>query len=659
MKNIIKIISSMTLLFSLTLGAQDYVVSSPSTSIKVVISVSDSLRYAVYYNDQIQIKPSAFAIDFLEGGTIGKSPVFKKKKQGAVSRIVKPLYGNNTHIQESYNFLKIDFKGGYSLETRVFDNGTAMRFLTKFKKDQKVQKEVFDINFSDDYKIYASHPLHNSFLNSYEEVYKETNLQKLSDSLIMLPILIESKDVKMVVTESDLYDYSALYFLKSKTENGLYTTHPKYPIETKIGGHREFNLIVEKTAEYIAKVKGKRSFPWRIIVIEKEDKDLLSNDLVYLLNREQNSYDDFSWVKPGKVQWDWWNANNLKGVSFKSGINTETYKYFIDFAVKHKIEYVNIDEGWSNQYDLSNYVDFNAALDVRAVIDYAKSKDVGVFLWCISRVLDDNMEEFMKNVSLWGVKGLKIDFMDRDDQLMVDFYERAAKTAAKYKLMLNFHGAYKPTGMHREYPNIISHEAVRGLEYNKFEAPDGTTPEHALRIPFIRGIAGYMDYTPGAMTNAQKENFAVLFSTPMSQGTRSHQLAMYVIYESALVMLADSPSKYEDEPEAMSFLSRVPVTWDKTLPLMGKIGDYVVMAKKKGNTWWVAGMTDGASREVEVSFDFLEGGDFEATIISDGINAGRVGEDFILKKELITKASKRTFNMAPGGGFILQIDEIQ
>nr|MBX2843156.1 glycoside hydrolase family 97 catalytic domain-containing protein [Flammeovirgaceae bacterium] len=372
--------------------------------------------------------------------------------------------------------------------------------------------------------------------------------------------------------------------------------------------------------------------------------------LVYKLS--QPAEGDFSWVKPGKVAWDWWNAMNLKGVDFKSGINTESYKYFIDFAAENDMEYVNLDEGWSDQFDLLKLGD---QIDMIEILDYAKQKNVGIIVWCIARTLDSQLEEALDQFVEWGVKGIKVDFMDRDDQEMVGFYNRVAKEAAKRKLLVNFHGAYKPTGLNKTFPNVINQEAVRGLEYNKFAKPNGTTSDHAVTIPFVRMLAGAMDYTPGAMVNAQKEDFAVRFARPMSQGTRCQQLAMFVVYYAPLQMLADAPTAYEAEPEILEFLSKVPTTWDNTWVISGKVGEYAVIAKQKGQDWFVGGMTNSSSRTLAVNFSFLGDGEFIAEIFKDGLNADRLGEDFI-KETKIIKASKRMeFDLAPGGGFSIRI----
>ena len=413
----------------------------------------------------------------------------------------------------------------------------------------------------------------------------------------------------------------------------------------------KFNLIVKERTDYIAKTEGNRTFPWRILKIATEDAQLLDTDLVYKLSDAHDENIDYSWVKPGKVAWDWWSAINLIGVDFRSGVNTESYKYYIDFAAKNGIEYINLDEGWSDQYDLMKLDD---QINLKEIIDYGHEKGVGIILWCVHYPLDEKLDEAMNQFKEMGVKGLKIDFMDRDDQVMVDYYHRIAKAAAEHQLLVNYHGAYKPSGLHRKYPNVINRESVRGLEYNKFSR-EGTTPEHAVTIPFIRMAAGPMDYTPGAMTNAQKANFAMSFERPMSQGTRCQQLAMFVVYEAPLQMLSDAPTAYLAEPAILEFIREVPTVWDETVALSGKVGDYVVIARKFGDTWYVAGMTDWDPRTLDVDFSFLKKGKYKAQIFQDGINADRIGNDYTKLEKTIVGGEIQSFKLAPGGGFVMKI----
>ncbi|MBN2572066.1 MAG: glycoside hydrolase family 97 catalytic domain-containing protein, partial [Ignavibacteriales bacterium] len=418
---------------------------------------------------------------------------------------------------------------------------------------------------------------------------------------------------------------------------------PKYP--KKVEQINDRNVKVTKRECYIAKTNGTRSFPWRIFAISKEDKDLLTNQLVYILASE-NKLEDVSWIKTGKVAWDWWNANNLFDVDFKPGLNNKTYKFYIDFASKYGIEYIILDEGW---YNLGNLFDVNPEINLEELIKYGKEKKVGIILWVVWKTLDDQLNEVLDWFEKLGVKGIKVDFMQRDDQLMVNYYWKICKEAAKRKLLVDFHGAYKPTGLRRTFPNLVSREGVMGLEHLKWS--DKITPEHNLIIPFIRMVAGHMDYTPGAMLNAHKENFQVSFSSPMSIGTRCHQLAMYVIYESQLQMLADSPSNYLNEKECTEFVSKVPVVWDETIVLDAKLGEYILMAKRNGKEWFVGGMTNSTSRTLELDFSFLDEGDYQIEIFQDGLNIEKNASDYQKIVKQISKNDKMNISMYIGGGF--------
>ncbi len=425
-----------------------------------------------------------------------------------------------------------------------------------------------------------------------------------------------------------------------------HTLKGKFPrVVVKDTLRRDRDLLPVERADYIARTPGKRSFPWRVIAIAPEDKDIITNQMVFLLS-EPSRIEDPSWIKPGKVAWDWWNYNNIYGVPFEAGINTETYKYDVDFASAHGIEYIILDEGW---YVLGDLTAINPDIDMPALLAHAREKNVGVILWVVWKTLDDQLELVMPMFEAWGVAGLKVDFMQRDDQWMVNYYWRIAEEAAKRKMLVDFHGSYKPAGLHRTWPNVLTREGVRGMEWGKWS--DKATPEMAVTLPFIRMWAGPMDYTPGAMLNATKENFRPVMRKPMSQGTRSHQLAMYVVFESPLQMLSDNPTHYLHEEECMEFLLEVPVVWDETLVPDARLGDYVVVARRKGHEWYIGAMTDWDAREVEIDLSFLGDRKYEATIWKDGPNAHRNAQDYVKESIIVDKDTRLKISMAPGGGW--------
>jgi alpha-glucosidase len=436
-------------------------------------------------------------------------------------------------------------------------------------------------------------------------------------------------------------------WLRGSGSGRLSATFPPYPLKQELNRDRDYK--VTQSADYIAKTSGTRTFPWRLLGIVERDGDLLTNQLVYLLAKP-SQVADTTWIKPGKVAWDWWNANNIYGVDFKAGINTETYKYYIDFAAKYGIEYIILDEGW---YKLGNLLEVVPEMNVEELVAYGRERNVGIILWAVWKTLDDQFEPALNQFQRWGVKGIKVDFMQRDDQLVINFYYRLCREAANRKLLVDFHGGIRPAIMTRTWPNLISTEGVQGMEHLKWS--DVSDPEHNVTIPFTRMFMGPMDYTPGAMLNASKGSFAHIFQRPMSLGTRCHQLAMYVVYESPLQMLADSPSNYLREAETMQFLGPVPTVWDETRVLDGRIGEYVLVARRKDREWYVGAMTNWTARELEIDFSFLPEGSFRMVAYQDGVNANRYGSDYKQVKSAVSKATRLKVKLAEGGGWAARI----
>ena len=494
--------------------------------------------------------------------------------------------------------------------------------------------------------------VHLSTSSSFENTYSHINLSQMDpEKLAFLPLLVELNDgKKAVITEADLEDFPGLYLRNASGKNGLSAVHAPYPKTREQGGHNNLQWIVKERENYIAKVEGKRSFPWRIIAISENDKELADNDLVYLL-ASPNRIGDVSWIQPGKVAWDWWNAWNIYGVDFPAGINNDTYKYYIDFASQYGIEYVILDEGWAvnKKADLFQVV---PEIDIKELVDYGAERNVGIVLWVGYAAIDKDMEHVCQHYADMGVKGFKVDFMDGDDQMIVDFYYRMAETAARHHLFIDFHGAYKPTGLNRTYPNVLNHEGVYGLEQAKWDnESDLVTNE--VTIPFIRMLAGPLDYTQGAMKNANKNNFAAIYTEPMSQGTRCRQLAEYVIFESPFNMLCDSPSNYMKEDECTQFIASVPTTWDETMVLDGKVGEYLVIARRKDFHWYVGAITNWEERDIEIDLGVLPNfGAKSGHIFRDGPNANRVAKDYVSEQAQVW-GNKVKVHLAKGGGAVM------
>ena len=652
MKNLLLAWIILTIFGSTSIFAQDLTLSSPDGNILLTVALKDKIYYSLAYKGKEILSQSPISMITTDGMEFGIEPRFRRKLTSTVNRIVTPPFGEAQNYPEQYNEMNLLFRGNYNVVFRAYDDGMAYRIVTSSRKSLKVKQEEVAYNFADNFD---THALISENWHNYEDNYKNQKLSDLQEvEKISLPMLVSAENGPfMIISEADLLDYPGLYLTKSANNNGLQGVFPALPTQTEVGGHRNFNLLVQETADYIAETGGDRNFPWRVISFSDSETELLENHLIYLLASE-STIEDESWIQPGKVAWDWWNDINLTGVDFKSGYNTESFKYFIDFAAANDIKYVNLDDGWSDQFDLLKP---NDQLDIQEVVRYAREKNVGLFLWCVWHTLDRQMQEALDQFQEWGIAGIKVDFMDRDDQLAVNFYERTCREAAKRNILVNFHGAYKPTGLRRTYPNLINRESVLGLEYYKFS--DKANPEHEVTIPFIRMHVGPMDFTPGGMSNSTADNFHINFTSPLTRGTRGHQLGMFVVYFAPLQMLADAPTAYEAEPEILEFLSKVPTVWDETVPVTGKIGDYVVIARRKGEDWFIGGLSDWEARNVEFVLDFLEDGNYAARIFKDGLNADKNPEDFKVEDKKVTAGGKMNIDMAPGGGFVIQLTKTE
>jgi alpha-glucosidase len=624
---------------------QELSVSSPDKSIRVNIKLTDQTYYNLEVDGKEVMRYSALAMSTNQG-ELGMNPKLQKSDITSTSQDIKTVWGIRSEIKDQYNQLKLDFQGGYSLLFRAYNDGIAYRFVTAFKDPLVVNNENVEYRFAKNFNM-VNHIV-DSYATSYERLYTRQTINDVTvKNLVSLPSVILADDLRLVIVEADLFEYPGLYLTKRLSRfPQLKGSFPPYPLALQAESERGFVMEVAKTADYIAKTKGSRTFPWRAMVIAREDTELLDNDLVYKLSRPALISTD--WIKPGKVAWDWYNALNLKGVDFEAGINNTSYEYFIDFAAKNKIEYVILDEGWSDQFDL--LIPANQ-IDMEHLSQYAKERGVGLILWAVAHTIDRQHKEAFELFKKWGIAGVKVDFIDRDDQLAIEYYERFAAEAAKYKLLVDYHGCSKPTGLHRTYPNVVNFEAVRGNEFNKFATAQ--SPGHNVDIAFTRMIVGPMDYTPGAMSNSIEGDFKTNFTNPMSQGTRCHQLGMYVIYYSPLQMLSDAPTQYEKYPDILSFLSKVPAYWDDTKVISGKLGEYAVIARRKGNDWYIGGMTNWTEREIEIDFSVFPKGQYTLEVLRDGINANRNAEDYIHEILGVSSSDVLKVTMKKGGGFAM------
>lgn len=637
-----------------------FTLQSPSGTLRVEVAAADSITYRLYHGDDLMLGDSPLSLTIGDGRVLGAGDRLSgTSRRSADEKIVTPIYRKQS-IEDKYNELTLRFKE-YNVIFRAYDSGMAYRFETIGRKPFTVVSERAAFRFPADHKAYIPYvrgergtaTTEIQFWNSFENKYVYSELSAWRDGVLaFLPILIESEGgKKLCITEADLLDYPDMYLSPEGPGTSLRGVFAPYPAKVVPGGHNGLEGVVEGREPYIARFDGPARLPWRVVIVAAEDAELADNDLVYALATPAKG--DFSWVKPGKVAWDWWNDWNLYGVDFKTGVNNDTYKYYIDFAAEHGIEYVIFDEGWTKLYtaDLMQVV---PEIDMPMLVDYAASKNVGIILWAGYNALNRDIEGVCRHYAAMGVKGFKVDFLNRDDQQMVDFHHRAAQIAARYGLMLDFHGTYKPAGLQRTCPNVINFEAVDGLEQLKW-ANEIDQVTYEVQLPFIRQVAGPMDYTQGAMRNASKSSYRAVNSEPMSQGTRCRQLAQYVVFESPLNMLCDSPSNYRSEPECLAFITATPTVWNETRILTGRIGEYIATARRSGETWYVGAMTDWNARELMLDLAFLGDGNFEMERYTDGPNADRAARDYRKHTETVPADRKITVRMAPGGGFAAKI----
>lgn len=632
-----------------------YNLTSPDGSVVVHIEVATKLRWSVTRKGQQIIAPSAISLLLDDGTVLGDNARVTSAPTGKVNTTFDPINYHKATIADRYNQIILNCRDSYGVIFRAYDDAVAYRFFTTRKGDITIRREEANFNFTADHRAFI--PIQwdyrggKIFNSSFEALYHEIRLSQFpKDSLAFLPLLVDAgQHKKVVILEADLEDYPGMYLDLNETGKGLKAVHAPYPLEVVNGGADKMNLIPTKRADYIAKTDGTRSFPWRAIVISESDKDLLNNDIVQKLASPPRLA-DVSWIKPGQVAWDWWNDWNISHVDFKAGINTSTYKYYIDFAAANAIPYIIMDAGWSPALDLLKVKD---DVDLQAIIDYGKERKVGVILWASWAAILKQMDTVFPKYAGMGIKGFKIDFIDRDDQVAVASTYTIAKKAAEYQLLVDFHGVYKPTGLQRTYPNVISYEGVKGLENYKWANED--QPRYAVTIPYIRMLAGPMDYTPGAMRNANRRNFRPINGNPMSKGTRVNQMAMYVVYQTPLQMLSDNPTTYMKEQECTDFIVKVPVTYDQTIPLDGEVGEFVAVARRKGDTWFVGAMTDWTPRDITLDFSFLPAGKYSAEIFQDGVNADRDGTDYKKRVMEISSGEKLKVHLAPGGGWVARV----
>jgi len=682
-------------IFTLKSNGQQISFTSPDKSLNVKINISQELSFEVLLNGNTVLEKVTIDMKTSDGRSFGtQSKLSSQKKNYIEETLVVEIPNKDKEIKSVYNDLKMSFRGNYQLIFRAYNDGIAYRFVDNKNISNNIINEKMDLYFPDGSSTFF--PWEESTYSHNERLYNRTEISNLEDNdFCSLPVLFITKNGKVLFSEASLYDYPGM-FLEKKSNNRLSSKFPHYvlkaiPAGSQIssdetlhfgeeGSDRTQDILEE--ADYIAQTRGERAFPWRVFIISDDDRTFVESNLITQLSGK-SEITDTSWIKPGKVAWDWWNANNVYGVDFRAGINQDTYKYYIDFASENKIEFILLDEGWTKS--TTEIYEANPQIDIVELIKYAKSKNVGVLLWVLWKPLNEDTDGLLKLYSSWGATGIKVDFMQRNDQYMVQSYEKIAKIASHYKMTVDYHGAFKPSGIERKWPNILSYEGVMGNEQNKWRVdhfpysnePYPVNPEHNLTLPFIRMVAGAMDFTPGAMTNVNRydykwspadnsppgfdsqghplrteDNMHAINTRPMALGTRAHQIAMYTVFESPIQMLCDSPSAYKKEQETVDFITQIPTTWDETVVIEASVSDYIILARRKGDNWYLAGMTDWTPRRFEIDLSFLKDGiDYKVQIYKDGINADRNAMDYKLERGVMNNNTKFDVLMSDGGGF--------
>lgn len=632
--------TGFSLMCFFSMSAEKYTIQSPDNRLSVTVSTGTNTTYQVDFDGKRILDPSPISMTFNNGASIGRNMKVKDVIKDSSDKIIKPvIQQKSASIRDNYNSMKL-LSDGYNIEFRVYDDGLAYRFHTDFPDSLKVLSEEATFCFPADFD--ALFPEERTMLSAQQPVFKPMKLSEIAtDKFCSTPILLKADDkVRVFISESDLESYPGM-FLRKQGKHELAGKYAAVSLEDYRTDDRQ--IFPTKRADYIAKVNGTRNFPWRAMIVTDNDANLITNQLIYKLAPESKG--DFSWVKPGKIAWDWYNALVLTGVDFKCGVNNDTYKYYIDFASRNNIEYVVIDDGWSEAWDVTKTI---PEINIPELVAYGKKKNVDLILWVSWAPFREKIDEAFDKFNEWGVKGIKMDFMNRDDQEMVDFYYEVARKAADHKMLVDFHGAYKPTGWIHTFPNVLTSEGVAGLENHKWGS--FVTPKHNVTLPFTRMVAGPMDYTPGAMKNLHEKDHQINFNLPASVGTRCHQLGMYVVYESPLQMLADTPTAYEKEPECMQFLSQVPVVWDETKVISAAVGEHIIVARRNGDTWYLGGMAGEKGGSFEIPLDFIKGNK-TMTSWEDGVNVDLNAEDFAVRTKKVKAGDKISISMYDGGGF--------
>lgn len=634
------------------LAQKQKLLSSPDASIQVKITTGNELTYQVFYQNEPLTGICRIDMTLTDGRSLAPSKGVKRISTRTVrDLIVSPVPEKRKNIPDVYNELTIFFRSSFAVVFRAYNDGVAYRIGSTFKDSVHIAGETAEFSFT------TAHPFIYSqvqggrpqdiFHTSFEEVYYHKTIDSVKNTdLIFNPALVlPEKGPRIAITESDVEDYPGM-FLSGSGQHKLTGRFAPYPKRETTAPGEYSQVVVAEREDFIAHSTGSRWYPWRVLMVAKEDKDLPANDLVYRL-ASPSRVKDVSWIKPAQSTDEWIIAENLFNVDFKTGINTATYKYYIDFAKRFGIESVMMDAGWSDNNDLFK---ITPGLDIEEIMRYARQQGVRINMWTLAITLDKQLEPALERFNKWGVNFIMTDFFDRDDQKTSSLIKRIAEACARHKIMIMFHGASKPSGFNRTYPHAITREGVLGSEYNMWSAK--ATPSHNVTLPFTRMLAGPMDYEPGLLENGTRKTFRPIEENVMSYGTRTNQLAMYVVYESPIQFFSGNPSQGMLEPQFMELLGSIPTVWDTTVMVDAKVAQYIVTARKSGSDWYLGAMTDSVARTIAIPLSFLGEGEYIATICQDGINADRYAADYRIVGKTVAAQDLLSIPMQPGGGIM-------
>lgn len=632
-------LTGICILTIFSIGKAQYSVSSPHSKVEARVEVGTEVNYSVYFNGKQVISNSVIRFEFKQAPPMGDDMTVIKTSAIDINETWTPVLKRTSTILNNCKELTLQMQEKkfprrmMNLVFRVFDDGVAFR--TEFigsgnNHDYVITEENVAFNFTADHTCWAAN--HGNYRSSQENEYFKRKLSDLTDQMVLgLPMTIKvADDCYAAITEANITDYAGMYLKVGHSKSGFSVHSQLAPLPN------------EKENGDKVKFKFPHNTPWRVIMLGDAPGRLIESEIIMNLN-EPCAIADPSWIKPGLSAWDHWWSGEVK-------VDNETIRKYIDLAAEMGWPYMVIDWQWYGMFNKpeADITKVAPQLDMPALLSYAKSKNVRCWVWLYHT--DINRADWDKACALyesWGIAGVKIDFMDSDDQEMVNWYHRIVTTAAKHHLMVDFHGAYKPDGYRRTYPNLVTREGVLGNEYNKWSLR--ITPEHMVTLPFTRMLAGPMDFTPGGFLNRTPEKFQN--TTPAQvQGTRALQLAQFVVYDSPFTVVCDSPENYKGQ-EGTEFLKKVKTLWDDTKILNGQVGEFITTARRSGNDWFIGSMTNSETRSMEIKLDFLNEGKYTMVAFEDAPDAAVNAEKVMRRSRIVDKGDVITIRMAPGGGF--------